>query len=103
LRQILTSWVGIGGEKISPLEVDSALLAAQGVGEAVSFGVPDKMYGEAVWACVVPKSGQKVSEKDIIADVAKRLTKVRTFLEFALFLQTNDNVFFSSRCLSRSG
>ena len=65
-----------GGEKISPLEVDSALLACTGVAEAVSFGVPDKMYGEAVWAAVVPKSGQSVTEKSVIAETSKRLTKV---------------------------
>lgn len=35
-----------GGEKISPLEVDAALLSLDGVGEAVAFGVPDEKYGE---------------------------------------------------------
>lgn len=73
----LKELINRSGEKISPLEVDSALLACNGVSEAVSFGVPDKMYGEAVWAAVVPKSGAEVSEKEVIADVAKRLTKVR--------------------------
>ena len=42
-----------GGEKISPLEVDAALLAHPAVAEAVSFGVPHEMYGEAVQAAVV--------------------------------------------------
>lgn len=37
-----------GGEKISPLEVDAALLSLDGVGEAVAFGVPDEKYGEKV-------------------------------------------------------
>ena len=42
-----------GGEKISPLEVDAALLGHPEVAEAVCFGVPHTMYGEAVQAAVV--------------------------------------------------
>ena len=42
-----------GGEKISPLEVDAALLQHPAVTEAVCFGVPHVMYGEAVQAAVV--------------------------------------------------
>ena len=42
-----------GGEKISPLEVDTALLAHPAVAEAVCFAAPDAKYGEAVHAAVV--------------------------------------------------
>ncbi len=42
-----------GGEKISPREVDEALLAHPVVAEAVSFSVPDRVYGEEVAAAVV--------------------------------------------------
>lgn len=42
-----------GGEKISPLEVDEALLTHPSVSEAVSFSVPDRVYGEEVAAAVV--------------------------------------------------
>ncbi len=45
-----------GGEKISPLEVDAALLEHPAVAEAVCFGVPDVMYGEVVQAAVVVSS-----------------------------------------------
>ncbi|PIA49471.1 hypothetical protein AQUCO_01300345v1 [Aquilegia coerulea] len=37
-----------GGEKISPIEVDSVLLSHPDVAQAVSFGVPDDKYGEEV-------------------------------------------------------
>lgn len=72
-----------GGEKISPLEVDSALLSVPGVGEAVSFGVPDKMYGEVVWACIVPKAEAKgkITEKEIISQVATKLAKVSAIIQ----------------------
>jgi acyl-CoA synthetase (AMP-forming)/AMP-acid ligase II len=42
-----------GGEKISPLEVDAALLAHPAVAEAATFGAPDPKYGEEVHAAVV--------------------------------------------------
>ncbi len=45
-----------GGEKISPAEVDAALLDHPAVAEAAAFGVPDSKYGEEVWAVVVLKS-----------------------------------------------
>lgn len=53
----LQELINRGGEKISPLEVDAALLSVEGVGEAVSFAVPDDTYGEKVGAAVVLKAG----------------------------------------------
>ncbi len=49
----LKELINRGGEKISPLEVDAALLAHPAVSEAVSFGAPDEKYGEVVAAAVV--------------------------------------------------
>lgn len=51
------------GEKISPLEVDAALLAIPGVQEAVSFAMPSDMYGEIVGATVVLKDDAKHLEQ----------------------------------------
>jgi acyl-CoA synthetase (AMP-forming)/AMP-acid ligase II len=45
-----------GGEKISPHEVEDALLAHPEVVEAVAFALPDAKYGEAVGAAVVARS-----------------------------------------------
>jgi acyl-CoA synthetase (AMP-forming)/AMP-acid ligase II len=44
------------GEKISPLEVDAALLTHPAVAEAASFAAPDPKYGEEVHAVVVLKA-----------------------------------------------
>ncbi|CAG8439889.1 6857_t:CDS:10 [Diversispora eburnea] len=41
-----------GGEKISPLEIDSVLLSHPIISEAVSFAVPDKIYGQEVHAAI---------------------------------------------------
>lgn len=49
----LKELINRGGEKISPLEVDAALLEHPAVAEAVCFAAPDTHYGEAVQAAVV--------------------------------------------------
>ncbi|WFD42314.1 oxalate--CoA ligase [Malassezia psittaci] len=65
------------GEKISPLEIDSALLSLPSVAEAVSFGVPDEMYGEIVGAAVVPASGANLKAEQIQQALAEKLIKFK--------------------------
>jgi oxalate---CoA ligase len=62
----LKELINRGGEKISPLEVDSALLRDDSVAEAVCFGVEDAKYGEVVWAGVVLKPGQPAGAEERI-------------------------------------
>jgi len=50
------------GEKISPLEIDAALLTHPAVAEAASFGAPDGKYGEEVHAAVVLKGDVTVAQ-----------------------------------------
>ncbi len=49
----LKELINRGGEKISPLEVDAAMLEHPAVAEAVCFAAPDEKYGECVQAAVV--------------------------------------------------
>jgi acyl-CoA synthetase (AMP-forming)/AMP-acid ligase II len=42
-----------GGENISPLEVEEALLGHEAVAEAVVYGIPDDRYGQVVGSAVV--------------------------------------------------
>ncbi len=76
----LKELINRGGEKISPVEVDEALLSHDGVIEAVAFGMPDEKYGEVVAAAVVLKPG--VSVDDVRAHVGTKLAsfKVPTIL-----------------------
>ena len=60
-----------GGEKISPHEVEDALLTHPEVVEAVAFGVPDAKYGETVGAVVVARSA--VAEDALRAHCGERL------------------------------
>jgi acyl-CoA synthetase (AMP-forming)/AMP-acid ligase II len=59
----LKELINRGGEKISPLEIDAALLEHPKVAEAVSFAAPDAIYGEVVHAAVVLKGNDKASRE----------------------------------------
>jgi acyl-CoA synthetase (AMP-forming)/AMP-acid ligase II len=61
-----------GGEKISPREIDEALLKHPSVAEACCFGIPDRVYGEGVAAAVVLKDA--ATEKDLIAHCRSSLS-----------------------------
>jgi acyl-CoA synthetase (AMP-forming)/AMP-acid ligase II len=54
-----------GGEKVSPREVDEALLAHPAVAEAVTFAVPHATLGEDIAAAVVLRPDATASPKDI--------------------------------------
>jgi acyl-CoA synthetase (AMP-forming)/AMP-acid ligase II len=71
----LKELINRAGEKISPLEVDEALLGHPAVAEAVSFAVPDPMYGECVHAAVV-LSGE-ATEDEIKAFCAQKLASFK--------------------------
>ena len=58
----LKELINRGGEKISPVEVDEALLSHPAVAEAVTFGSPDDKYGECVRAAIVLSSEATAEE-----------------------------------------
>lgn len=67
-----------GGEKISPREVDEALLDHPEVEQAVVFGMPHSKLGEEIAAAVVLKAGSGVTEKELRTFVAERLADFKT-------------------------
>jgi long-chain acyl-CoA synthetase len=56
-----------GGENVYPAEVESVLAACSGIADVAVIGVPDKRWGEAVKALVVPQAGSEISARDIAA------------------------------------
>jgi acyl-CoA synthetase (AMP-forming)/AMP-acid ligase II len=62
-----------GGENISSLEVEKALLAHSAVLEAAVIPVPDQKWGEVPKALVVLKPGARASETDLIEFCRSRL------------------------------
>jgi len=66
-----------GGEKISPIELDNVLAQHPAVGEAVSFAMPDEMYGQEVGVAIVPKDGKSVSEEELKAYMREKVAKFK--------------------------
>jgi fatty-acyl-CoA synthase len=62
-----------GGENIYPAEVESAIYGHPDVAEVAVIGVPDPRWGEAVKACVVPKTGHTIDPDAVIAWARTRI------------------------------
>ncbi len=62
-----------GGEKISPREIDEALLDHPAVAQALAFSIPDPRLGEDVAAAVVLKPGAAATESELREHAARRL------------------------------
>ena len=66
-----------GGEKISPLEVDSVLLDFPAIEQVVTFAIPHSKLGEEVGAAVVIKKGYNATESDIHTFAKSRMTNFK--------------------------
>jgi acyl-CoA synthetase (AMP-forming)/AMP-acid ligase II len=69
----LKEQINRGGEKISPLEVDSALLTHPEVQQAVTFAIPHDKLGEEVGAAVVLSSEGAVTATELREFLAEHL------------------------------
>lgn len=73
-----------GGFNIYPREVEEILMTHPAVLEAAAVGIPDEYRGESVHAVVALKSGQSVTDKELIAHCREQLSpyKVPRSVEF---------------------
>jgi acyl-CoA synthetase (AMP-forming)/AMP-acid ligase II len=65
VRGRIKETINRGGEKISPGDVDAALLSNPKVLEAASFGEADAMYGENVHVAVILRPGTEATEDEL--------------------------------------
>ena len=66
-----------GGENISTIEVEQALVSHPAVLEVAVVSVPDDYWGERPKAFVVLKSGTEVTEDELIGHVRQRIAKFK--------------------------
>jgi acyl-CoA synthetase (AMP-forming)/AMP-acid ligase II len=66
-----------GGEKISPLEVDTVLMDHPAVAQVVTFAMPHAMLGEDVAAAVVLREGETLDEHTLRDFAATRLAQFK--------------------------
>jgi acyl-CoA synthetase (AMP-forming)/AMP-acid ligase II len=68
----LKELINRGGEKISPLEVDTIIMDHPAVAQVVTFGMPHDKLGEEVAAAVVLREGAACDERELRAFVGSR-------------------------------
>ncbi len=80
-----------GGENIYPAEVESAIFGHPDVADVAVIGVPDKMWGEAVRAVIVPKAGHPKDAQGILDFARQRIAgyKVPKAVDFVAELPRN--------------
>ena len=66
-----------GGENISSIEVENALLSHSAVAEAAVIGVPDDRWGESPKAFVVLRAGTAATEEQLIEHVASQIARYK--------------------------
>jgi fatty-acyl-CoA synthase len=64
-----------GGEWISSMELENALMAHPGVSEAAVIGVPDEKWSERPLAAVVVREGATVTPEELKAFLAERVPR----------------------------
>jgi len=69
----LKELINASGEKVSPYEVEDALLSHPSVAEAVCFAIPSPTRGEVVGAAIVLKQGAAADERTMRGFLADRL------------------------------
>jgi len=62
-----------GGENVYSSEVEQALYQLPEVSECAVVGIPDEVYGEALFAAIVPAPGKTLSEELIIEHCRARI------------------------------
>ncbi len=81
------------GEKVSPREVEEAILALPGVQDVAVVGVPDERYGQAVKAFLTLRPGAQLTAREVIRFCLARLEShmAPTHVEFVRELPRTDS------------
>jgi malonyl-CoA/methylmalonyl-CoA synthetase len=66
-----------GGYNVYPKEIESFIDEMDGVTESAVVGVPHPDFGEAVTAVVVPRSGTKLAEADVIGFLKSKIANFK--------------------------
>jgi acyl-CoA synthetase (AMP-forming)/AMP-acid ligase II/acyl carrier protein len=69
--------INVGGEKVSPFEVETALLSHPAVAQAVAFGIPDPVRDEQLGAVLVLRPGARPGDEELRAYLGQRLAPVK--------------------------
>ena len=77
LRDRAKDVVVSGGENISTVEIEQALLTHEAVLDVAVIGVPDEKWGERPKAFVVLKPGEEAGEQELIDHVKSKIARYK--------------------------
>ncbi len=64
-----------GGEWISSVELENAIMAHPKIAEAAVIGIPDEKWSERPLACIVPEGGEEITLDELREFLAERVPK----------------------------
>ena len=67
-----------GGENIYPKEIEEFIYTHPKVKDVQVIGVPDKVYGEEIMACVIVKEGEQLTEDELKDYIRTHMAKHKT-------------------------
>ena len=67
-----------GGENIYPKEIEEFLFTHDKISDVQVIGVPSKMYGEEIMACIILKEGEELTEDEVKEYVKTHMAKHKT-------------------------
>ncbi len=73
-----------GGENIYPKEIEEFIYTCDKVSDVQVIGVPDKQYGEEIYASIILKKGETMTEDEMKSYIAANMArhKVPRYIEF---------------------
>lgn len=79
-----TEMIKSGAHRISPLDIEEAILRCEGVGEVAVVGIADEILGQVIKAFVVAKENANIEKRDIQKHCKENLAtyKIPKFIEF---------------------
>jgi acyl-CoA synthetase (AMP-forming)/AMP-acid ligase II len=66
-----------GGFNVYPVEVEEQLREMGGIDNVAVIGLPDKVMGEKVVACIIPTPGKNITAEEVIAFCKRRLANYK--------------------------
>lgn len=73
----LSELINRGGEKIAPVEIESALLRHPAIAEAAAFAIPHPRLGDDVAAAIVPHPGSQTTSAELRQFLQRELTSFK--------------------------
>ena len=77
LTDRLKEMIKVSGFQVAPAEIEAVLLSNPVVSDCAVFGVPHPRRGQVPWAAVVVKTGEEVSEAELIDFSAEQLANYK--------------------------